>query len=74
MKGGEKCHAEKVDFETHTNSDKRSKKTEVKKERNRPMANGVDHYDENENGGDVEASSLPSCVSWQQIGLPSHLL
>ena len=33
MKGGEKCHAEKVDFETHTNSDKRSKKTEGKKER-----------------------------------------
>ena len=48
---------------------------EVKKQRKRrPMANGVDHYDENENGGDVETSPLPSCVSWQQIGLPSHLL
>ena len=69
MKGGEKCHAEKVDFETHTNSDKRSKK----ERKRRPVANGVDHYDENENGGDVEAPPLPSCVSWQQIVLPSHL-
>ena len=31
MKGDEKCHAERVDFETNTNSDKRSKKTEGKK-------------------------------------------
>ena len=70
MKRDEKCHAEKVDIETHTNSDKRSKK----QRKRRPVANGVDHYDENENGRDVEASPLPSCVSWQQIGLPSYLL
>ena len=53
---------------------KEVRKQREKREENRPMANGVDHYDENENGRDVEASPLPSCVSWQQIGLPSHLL
>ena len=38
-----------------------------------PVANGIDKDNQDEDGGNVQASSLPICGSRQQTGLPVHL-
>ena len=38
-----------------------------------PVANGIDKDYQDEDGGNVQASSLPICGSRQQTGLPVHL-